>query len=742
MNKQRYRITLLFGLMLLTAAVLAGHLALARSAMATGQPGHTGRGDAGRSDTDSQNAAAGTSTWAWKPQVVDMPGHFGDMSDHSLAFDESGTAYLAYGGDRLHLARWNGEAWSSEVVDGQIGVGAGASLALDADGRPYIAYLDTANARVMVAHWNGAIWLRQVVAPTVESGRTAIALDTLGRPHVAYRMNLAGPYTFCRGMGYASWSGSEWQIEKFSDCGTLPSLVLDALDRPHISFYDESGRVKYATRPAAGWRVETVDLSSGGYGSAIAADNLDRPHVVYVSQGSGGQLMHATPGDQGWQREALRNGKGGLNVSLAIDDSGLVHIAHGSFYMTTTVTITVDTAAGTPALAAADDVAQYTSIALDKDNRPAISYVDVGSALKCARLIGEQWHTDVIATGGSAGGYNSIAIDDLGQPYIGYITGVSWGMTVKYAHRSGDTWLTETITGAVDAETHPTIWGTDLAVSDDGAPHVVFLLGHLGAMSDLYYGRRVSDTWQLELLVEQPMGTPNPALAVDSQGRPHFVFKPDWRLLYGIREADGWQISELTFANTRTAPAFVLDDADNPHLVYVDDLSVKETLRYSFWNGSEWTHSDIEDLYTSQFSLALDSFGQAHVAYISSFQAGGTMHYNLKYSYFDGDTWTLELVDDRPGEKPNISLALDAIGDPQIVYSGEYGSPVQVATRRGGQWRVEPLLAARSGPLDSAIRGEVNIISHGDPEGGRLMVYEQIEVFPQLYLPIAVDASG
>ena len=66
-------------------------------------------------------------------------------------------------------------------------------------------------------------------------------------------MDIGWPYTLCSGIGYASWTGTAWQIEKFSDCGTLPSLVLDSLDRPHISFYvEEPGLVKYASKPAAG----------------------------------------------------------------------------------------------------------------------------------------------------------------------------------------------------------------------------------------------------------------------------------------------------------------------------------------------------------------------------------------------------------------------------------------------------------------------------------------------------------
>lgn len=704
---------------------------------------------AGAAGAGQMDASAGPPKYGWSPQVVDMPGHFEAMSDRSLAFDQTGAAYVAYGGDRLYLAKWNGAVWSSEVVDGRIGVGAGASLALDADGRPYISYLDPPNARVMVAHWTGSTWQREVVGQT-SGGRTAIALDSAGRPHVAYRMNMGLPVPpLCTGMGYASSTGAEWQIETFSDCGTLPSLALDALDRPHISFYDENGLVKYASRPGTDWQIEVAGESSGGYASAIALDRLDRPHILYVTLDRNGQLIHAAPDDLGWQREALRNGNGGSNVALAIDQGGLVHVAHGSFYMTTTITMTVDSAAAMataelPAQAAAD-VAQYTSIALDGDGRPAISFVDVGSKLKCARLTDAGWQTEVIASGGTAGSYNAVAIDGAGRPHVGYISSVSAGRLVKYAVRSGDAWLTEIITGAVDPDIYPSAMGMDLAVADDGAAHAVFLYGHLGGMFDLLYGRRVSDTWQLEQLYEDVMSVSMPALAVDSQGRPHFVYGPDHRLLYGIRGAGGWQIDELPVGTMASSPALALDDADTPHLVYVSYnwMTEESALRYSFWNGSEWVHSEIEELQPEGHSLALDAVGSPHVAYISAFDDGGTMRYNLKYAFFDGQTWTLEKVDDRPGQKGSVSLSLDASGEAQIVYElEEYGSLVQIAGRREGQWRVEPLSAARSGHLDSAIRGQVNVISLIDGAGGRLMLYQQIEVFPGLYLPRVIDGPG
>ena len=63
--------------------------------------------------------------------------------------------------------------------------GNGTSLALDAAGRPSIAYV--AGADLMLARWNGTAWTTEVVDPALYSSYPSLALDGAGNPVIAYR---------------------------------------------------------------------------------------------------------------------------------------------------------------------------------------------------------------------------------------------------------------------------------------------------------------------------------------------------------------------------------------------------------------------------------------------------------------------------------------------------------------------------------------------------------------------------
>jgi hypothetical protein len=86
---------------------------------------------------------------------------------------------------------------------------------------------------------------------TVESdgsvgGYAQLALDSVGRPHIAYHdyQNTAVKYVW--------WTGNAWNIEIVDAehwVGEGLSLALDTADEPHITYYDRStGELKYAHR--------------------------------------------------------------------------------------------------------------------------------------------------------------------------------------------------------------------------------------------------------------------------------------------------------------------------------------------------------------------------------------------------------------------------------------------------------------------------------------------------------------
>ncbi len=88
---------------------------------------------------------AKTSGATWTTEAVDAPKIFTDFYSRSLAVDTDDHPHIAYGGDHLYYAFYDGTSWNYETVDLSTGVGECASIALDSSGKVHISYFDWTN---------------------------------------------------------------------------------------------------------------------------------------------------------------------------------------------------------------------------------------------------------------------------------------------------------------------------------------------------------------------------------------------------------------------------------------------------------------------------------------------------------------------------------------------------------------------------------------------------------------------
>ena len=146
----------------------------------------------------------------WRSQCVDCPKLLDAMTSRSLALDAQGYPHIVYGGDHLYYAWRDGVGWHFETVDGAAGVGAYASLALDAGGRVHVAYYDSRRRDLKYAEQTATGWAIAAVESVGDVGLSAVlALDGAARPYIAYYDDTHSAVKLARGTA-APGSSARW----------------------------------------------------------------------------------------------------------------------------------------------------------------------------------------------------------------------------------------------------------------------------------------------------------------------------------------------------------------------------------------------------------------------------------------------------------------------------------------------------------------------------------------------------
>lgn len=219
--------------------------------------------------------------------------------------------------------------WTIVTVDSTADVGRYNALAVDSLGRPHISYYDQNSKDLKYARWTGNSWQIQVVDNIGDVGASnSIALDAADNPHISYVDNTN------YALKYARWNGSDWQIQTVVIVGGLgnfpTSVAVDQDGNAHIAYSDYNYlRLKYAHWTGSIWEIQTVE-NAQSYDVSLTLDNNDRPRIAYDK---GILLRYALREGATWQIETVTNlanpGQGTTgDLSLILDDTGSPHIAY------------------------------------------------------------------------------------------------------------------------------------------------------------------------------------------------------------------------------------------------------------------------------------------------------------------------------------------------------------------------------------------------------------------------------
>jgi hypothetical protein len=270
-----------------------------------------------------------------------------------------------------------------------------------------------------------------------------------------------------------------------------------------------------------------------------------------------------------------------------------------------------------------DDIGWYTSLDIDSNNNPHISYYHYTEGdLKYTFFNKINWITEIIDSSGDVGRYTSIAIDEFDNIHISYYDKTNGDL--KYAYKQDGSWEIK----KVDTNGNVGLFNC-IALDQNNNPHISYVDYDNNFLKYTYWD---GDSWVIEKVDENA----------------------------GLGEY---------FSDTTS---IVIDSSNRPHISYCSRENFD--LKYAYFNGVDWNKQIIDSTGdVGQYSsMKLDSLGNPHIAY------GSWTNFNLKYASFKNDNWNIETVDSQGDVRKWISLIF--VNDkPMITYYDYTNGDLKIA---------------------------------------------------------------
>lgn len=266
----------------------------------------------------------------------------------------------------------------------------GTSLHLDSTARPHIVY--STYTSLEYAYYDGTAWHFTTVDDASAREFPSLALDSLGRPHISYVDRTSGA------LKYASYDGSAWHIQIADNVENtgFSSLALDPAGQPAISYWGDSSELKYAHYDGTSWQSVTVDRAVGWMGhTSLSFDTLGHPHIGYST---GGGLKYAYNDGVTWNNTTVIP-YGIYWAHLALDTSDQPHITAFNYevvYASRSGDHWETMQVGQSEGLGDGGFGGFTALTLDSANHPRIAYCGSKESLNYAWFDDQEWHTETV----------------------------------------------------------------------------------------------------------------------------------------------------------------------------------------------------------------------------------------------------------------------------------------------------------------------------------------------------------
>ena len=256
-------------------------------------------------------------TGVWNYETIDS-----DVLEGSIAIGPNGDLHLAYvtrndsWDHTLYCTSNNGSGWTSAstIASGSSEI-CRLSLGVSPDNIIYLAYLNGLwNSYIQIAYNKNGSWTGPIALTTQAYNDMAMAVDTNGYLHIAGYViagSPAGP-NYLTNAPDSIWKDLEgiesgWAGDQLESLNL--SLVMDKNNIPHISYSGRAGGdygedYKYANRIGGSWTNTYIDDEYFSMHSALALDNANKAHMLYLHSESG-RLKYATNSSGSWSQRTV-----------------------------------------------------------------------------------------------------------------------------------------------------------------------------------------------------------------------------------------------------------------------------------------------------------------------------------------------------------------------------------------------------------------------------------------------------
>jgi hypothetical protein len=287
----------------------------------------------------------------------------------------------------------------------------------------------------------------------------------------------------------------EWKIETIDAVGTgkFTSLRMDKDGNLHLIYVidDSTHALKYGFWDVKIGRWFTMTVAEGASFASLTLDSKQRPHISWADHGTspGCGIRYAYWDGKEWHKPPVR-----LDSEI---------------------------------------VAYYTSIALDLQDRPSISFYeyrgrrgsDTADRMRVVTFNGKYWELNTVDGENQSGKFNAMASDQHGWIHLAYANVGAMTAGMRYAVFNGETWKKEIVEGLRDNNNNGTYVGTaaNIALDKEGNPHISYSNDTVGIVK---YATRKNGKWFIEAVDKvSRVGYPDRnGVTLDENGRVYLSY--------------------------------------------------------------------------------------------------------------------------------------------------------------------------------------------------------------------------